>query len=69
MRFNDPQITGAPISDIGVEKDGREAFLKACAEQIRSHMSQMKLQCEFCRKGDKRARPWCVPRGEKPKFR
>jgi hypothetical protein len=69
LRFNDPQITGAPISDISVEKDGREAFWKVCEEQIKGHMNQMKLQCEFCRKGDKRARPWCVPRGEKPKFR
>ncbi len=69
LRFNDPQITGAPISDISVEQDGRETFLKVCEEQIKSHMNQMKLQCEFCRKGDKRARPWCVPRGEKPKSR
>ncbi len=69
LRFNDPQITGAPISDISVETDGREAFLKVCQEQIQNRMSQMKLQCEFCRKGDKRARPWCVPRGDKPKFR
>lgn len=66
LRFNDPQITGAPISDISVEQDGRETFLKVCEEQIKSHMNQMKLQCEFCRKGDKRARPWCLPRGEKP---
>lgn len=69
LRFNDPQITGAPISDISVVEDDREAFLKVCEEQIKSHMNQMKLQCEFCRKGDKRARPWCVPRGEKPKSR
>ncbi len=66
LRFNDPQITGAPISDIGVEEDDREAFLKVCEEQIKSHMTQMRLQCEFCRKGDKRARPWCVPPGETP---
>ena len=69
LRFNDPQITGAPISDISVEADGREPFLKVCEEQIKSHMNQIRLQCEFCRKGDKRARPWCVPRGEKPKSR
>jgi hypothetical protein len=69
LRFNDPQITGAPISDINVKGEDREAFLKVCEEQISSHMNQMKLQCEFCRKGDKRARPWCLPRGEKPSFR
>ena len=66
LQFNDPQITGAPISDISVAEDDREAFLKVCEEQIKSHMTQMRLQCEFCRKGDKRARPWCVPPGETP---
>ena len=69
LQFNDPQITGAPISDISVAEDGREAFLKVCEEQINSHMTQMRLQCEFCRKGDKRARPWCVPAGESPNSR
>jgi len=39
LRFNDPQITGAPISDISVEQDGRETFLKVCEEQIKSHMN------------------------------
>ncbi len=66
LQFNDPQITGAPISDISVAEDDREAFLKVCEEQIKSHMTRMRLQCEFCRKGDKRARPWCVPPGETP---
>ena len=69
LGFDDPQISGAPISGISVGADNREALLAACEEQIKSHMNQIKLQCEFCRTGDKRARPWCVPRGEKPSSR
>ena len=69
LQFNDPQITGAPISDISVEADDRAPFLKVCEAQIKSHMNQVKLQCEFCRKDDRRARPWCVARGEQPKSR
>ncbi len=69
LGFNDPQVTGAPISDVTVDAEDRVAFLKLCEGQIANHMSQIKLQCEFCRKGDRRARPWCLPRGEKPKGR
>ncbi len=69
LRFNDPQATGAPISDIKLEGDDREAFLMVCEEQIDGQLNQMKLQCVFCLKGDRRARPWCLPRGEKPSFR
>jgi GNAT superfamily N-acetyltransferase len=67
LGFNDPQVIGAPISDIHISAEDRKAFLKACEAQIMNHMSQIKLQCEFCRNGDKRTRPWCLPRGEKPK--
>jgi len=69
LGFRDPQIVGAPISDLGIEAENRDAFLRACETQIRDQMAQMRLQCEFCRKGDKRARPWCMPRGERPKGR
>jgi GNAT superfamily N-acetyltransferase len=69
LGFNDPQATGAPISDIDVGAAEREAFLRVCQGQILNHMSQIKLQCEFCRKADRRARPWCLPRGEKPRHR
>ncbi len=69
LGFNDPQATGAPISDVVVDGEAREAFLKNCETQIANHMGQIKLQCEFCRTGDRRSRPWCLPRGEKPKDR
>jgi len=68
LGFHDPQVVGAPISDLNVEADNRDVFLQACESQIRDQMNRLRLQCEFCRKGDKRARPWCVPRGEKPKI-
>ena len=66
LGFHDPQIVGAPISDLRIETSNREAFLKTCEAEIRGQMEQMRLQCEFCRKGDRRARPWCAARGEKP---
>jgi len=67
LGFNDPQATGAPISDIGLDGSVRETFLKTCEVQVRAHVDQMRLQCAYCRKSDKRARPWCLPRGELPK--
>lgn len=67
LGFNDPQATGAPISDIGLGEEVRDTFLKTCETQVRAHVDQMRLQCAYCRKSDKRARPWCLPRGERPK--
>ena len=58
LGFNDPQATGAPISDVIVDAASREAFPKDCESQIVNHTSQINVQCEFRRKGDKRARPW-----------
>lgn len=69
LDFDDPQATGAPISSVNVEGANREEFLKICRNQILNQMGQIKLQCEFCRKGDRRSRPWCLPRGEKPLVR
>lgn len=67
LGFSDPQAVGAPISDLSVEADDRDVFLRACETQIRDQMDRMRLQCAYCRMDDIRARPWCVPRGEKPK--
>ncbi|MCZ6774385.1 MAG: hypothetical protein O7G83_20700 [Proteobacteria bacterium] len=69
LGFNDPHAIGAPLSNINFETDDREAFLKECNNQITSQMIQMKRQCAWCRKGNRRADPWCLPRGEKPKHR
>jgi len=66
LGFSDPLATGAPISNVNFDGANREEFLKTCKVQIVSQISQINLQCEFCRKGDRRSRPWCLPRGEKP---
>ncbi len=44
LGFNDPQVTGAPLSDVDVDGARRELFLKLCKGQIVTHMSQIKLQ-------------------------
>lgn len=69
LGFNDPRATGAPLSNINLETDDCEAFLKECNKQITLQLNQMKRQCVWCRNGDRRARPWCLPRGEKPEKR
>lgn len=66
LGFNEPQVTGAPISDAEITEESREAFLRACESQVRAHMDRMRLQCALCRSRDKRARPWCLPAGERP---
>lgn len=62
LGFGDPPAVGAPITDIGIDDDTREAFLALCDAETRARFNQMRLQCEFCRNGDRRARPWCQPR-------
>ena len=69
LGFDDPPATGAPISNVHFDGANREEFLKNCHNQIVNQMGQINLQCEFCRKGDRRSRPWCLPRGEKPQGR
>ncbi len=59
LGFSAPPPVGAPITDASIDDETREAFLDACDSQTRGLLSQMRLQCEFCRKGDRRARPWC----------
>ena len=66
LQFNDPNVLGAPISHIALDAESRENFVKDCEGQVRDRLNRMKLQCAYCRNGDKRARPWCLPRGEKP---
>ena len=62
LGFSSPPILGAPITDARIDDETQDAFLQACDEQTRGIVSQMRLQCEFCRNGDRRARPWCHPR-------
>lgn len=69
LGFNNSHALGAPLSNINFETDDREAFLKECNKQISSQVNEMKRQCEWCRTGNRRTRPWCLPRGMKPKRR
>jgi GNAT superfamily N-acetyltransferase len=61
LGFSDPPSIGAPITDTGIDESTKPQFLNACEENMRGRLEQMRLQCAFCRKGDKRARPWCRP--------
>ena len=65
--FHAPHGNGAPISAINFDTDDSEAFFKTCNKQIQLQLVDMKRQCALCRMGSKRARSWCLPRGEKPK--
>ena len=59
MGFSDPPPVGAPISSAAIEPGTEDEFVRKWEEQTRGRLEQMRLQCEFCRKGDRRARPWC----------
>ncbi len=62
LGFADPAPTGAPVSYLELEPGANQAFVDQCASGIRHKISQMRVQCELCRKSDRRARPWCRPR-------
>lgn len=62
LAFDEPQPTGAPISHVGIEGEAGAQFLRTCEEQIRTQLSQKRLQCAFCRTGSRRSVPWCVTR-------
>ncbi len=69
LGFKDPPLIGAPISTLSLKEQDRDPFMVVCEADIRVQMNMLKMQCAFCRNGDKRARPWCLPKGEKPKAR
>lgn len=62
LGFNDPPPVGAPISNVAIEPGTEDDFISNWEEQTRGRLEQMRLQCEFCRKDDRRARPWCRER-------
>lgn len=62
LGFKDPQPVGAPISNVAIEPGTEDEFIRRWEGQIRGQLEQMRLQCEFCRKDDRRARPWCQER-------
>lgn len=58
LAFNDPQPKGAPLSSIQFD-DGGEEFLRQCDQRIQALLKNLRLHCNFCRKGDRRTRRWC----------
>lgn len=62
LGFADPAPTGAPVSYLELEPGADQAFVSQCEARIRHKIGQMRVQCELCRKSDRRARPWCRQR-------
>ncbi|MDH3476301.1 MAG: N-acetyltransferase [Rhodospirillales bacterium] len=62
LAFSDPPLVGAPISHLSLEGEARDEFLRASDEQLRRQLAQKRLECEFCRTGSRRSRPWCKVR-------
>ncbi len=70
MSFDDPPPVGAPISAYRLDDASRKALLIFCDIQMRRATDRLKLQCSYCEDCDRRAQPWCRPRGANPrKFR
>lgn len=62
LAFSTPAILGAPLSSIQIDDGNRADFLRRCANTHRDGLNRLKLQCQFCRKRDRRAKPWCKSR-------
>ena len=67
MSFNDPPPIGAPISSLQLDDASRTELLAFCEIQIQRASDRLKLQCSYCEDCDRRARPWCMPRGSHPR--
>ena len=52
---------GAPISSIHLDPGTKGHLLARCQDRVRGISARLRLSCVYCRKGDKRARPWCMP--------
>lgn len=65
MSFSEPPPLGAPISSFPLDNTGRAELLAFCDIQIQRALERLNLQCTFCEDGDRRARPWCQPRGQR----
>lgn len=61
LSFRKGHARGAPISSIRVEPEGRDRLMARCQDRLRGISARLKLGCVYCLKGDKRARPWCMP--------
>ena len=62
LRFSKPPPLGAPLCDVDLTGANRERFITLCQNGVKTCMTPLKLQCSFCKKRDRRARPWCLER-------
>ncbi len=62
LSFSEPLPTGAPLSALRIGAGDRDQVDARLQSQIRDATARLKLQCALCRAGDRRARPWCLPR-------
>lgn len=63
LSFSEPPPLGAPISSYQLDANARDRLLAECDDVVRARISRLRLQCALCRAGDRRAQPWCQPRG------
>lgn len=61
LAFSKPAVVGAPLSSIQIDDTNRADFLRRCKGTLRDGLNRLKLQCQFCLKRDRRAKPWCQP--------
>jgi len=59
--FRKGRAIGAPISSFQVDPVSRDRLLARCQDRLRGISARLRLGCVYCLKGDKRARPWCMP--------
>jgi GNAT superfamily N-acetyltransferase len=59
LQFSKPPPLGAPLCGVDLSGANRERFINLCRKGVVACMTPLKLQCSFCKKGDRRARPWC----------
>lgn len=67
MSFSEPPPVGAPISSLHLDNAEKAELLAFCDIQTQRALERLNLQCRFCEAGDRRARPWCQPRGVHPR--
>ncbi|MDA1325328.1 MAG: GNAT family N-acetyltransferase [Proteobacteria bacterium] len=60
--FSEPPPTGAPLLSLKISDANREQLATELKVRFQDAEQKLKLQCIYCRKHDKRARPWCVHR-------
>ncbi len=58
--FSEPPAAGAPIVSLKISAAQRDQLATDLQLRFRDTENKLKLRCIYCRKRDKRARPWCV---------